>query len=129
MQTLTHALNELKFAHKRIAELEKQADELRLALRRARFLNTRTGGQTEPPPGSMPVRLVFDDWRIFNKNKIESVYCTEKGVELSMGDFHSGTIFKGTITLNEDYDEDLAMAMEQGYQPCFYLIPAKKNSH
>lgn len=64
----------------------------------------------------MRIYLVFDDWR---DSKHQSIYRTEKGVDLSMGDFHSGTMFAGEIQLDEDAEQDLAVALEEGYIPVF----------
>jgi len=65
----------------------------------------------------MKIDLVFDDWRKVGK----SVYCTEAGVELSMGSFHSGTMFSGTIDLEETDAHELREALEKGYQPVFWV--------
>ena len=70
----------------------------------------------------MKIRLVFDDW----KKDYKSVYSTEKGVDLSMGPFHSGTIFEGEIDLHSSEEEELAKAMEAGFVPHFYIIPVEK---
>lgn len=66
----------------------------------------------------MKIRLVFDDWRMHGT----SVYNSETGIELSMGDFHSGTTFDGTIELDDSDEEELNRAIKAGYQPAFYLI-------
>ena len=65
----------------------------------------------------MKVKLVFDDWRRGSK----SVYSTEEGVELSIGDFHSGTTFNAEIELNVEQEEDLKEALESGATPVFYV--------
>ena len=70
----------------------------------------------------MRVGLVFDDWR--DKNH-RSIYSTEQGVELAMGDFHSGTMFLADIQLDEDSARALESALSAGYVPVFY---AAKNS-
>jgi hypothetical protein len=63
----------------------------------------------------LKIRLVFYDWN----NK--SVYNTEKGVELSAGDFHSGSTFEATIECPYD-EEDLKQALKEGYNPVFYIV-------
>jgi len=70
----------------------------------------------------MKIRLVFDDW----KKDYKSVYNTEKGVDLSMGPFHSGTTFEAEIDLHESEEKELKKAMEEGFVPHFYVIPNKK---
>lgn len=69
----------------------------------------------------MKIRLVFDDWR---KRGI-SVYNTEPGFELSIGNFHCGTIFNAEIEIPGD-EAELARAIAAGYEPCFYAIKAKE---
>ena len=63
----------------------------------------------------MKIKLVFDDW----KEKGKSIYNTEKGIELSMGQFHSGTTFNGDITLDEEDEKELRRAIFNGYRPSF----------
>ncbi len=63
------------------------------------------------------VALVFDDWR----EQGRSIYLSEKGIELSMGDFHYGTTFDGTIHLDEENAQQLEKALREGYQPVFWL--------
>jgi hypothetical protein len=70
--------------------------------------------------GGMPVRLVFGDW--LGKDH-RSVYSTEEGVRLSMGQFHSGTTFEGTVRLDPDDRTELEEALASGYTPVFHLIP------
>ena len=67
----------------------------------------------------MKIKLVFDDWR---DRSHKSVYGTEKGVNLSMGDFHSGTTFNATIEV--DTPEELEESLRQGFIPVFYIIKA-----
>jgi hypothetical protein len=67
----------------------------------------------------MKIKLVFHDW--LNKN-LHSVYSTEKGGELSYGDFHSGTMFDGEITLDKGNTFDLEDALKKGYYPAFYIV-------
>ena len=65
----------------------------------------------------MRIKLVFLDWQKDGK----SVYATEKGIELSMGQFHSGTTFLGDISVDPMEAKELADAIKQGYQPCFWV--------
>ena len=46
----------------------------------------------------MKVRLVFQDWQ----RNGQSIYATEEGVRLAMGDFHSGSTFDATIEVDEE---------------------------
>ena len=66
---------------------------------------------------TIKISLVFDDWTKEGK----PIYNTEEGVDLSLGIFHSGSTFEGTISLNEDDAEELIEAMEKGYQPQFWI--------
>lgn len=70
----------------------------------------------------MKIRLVFDDWRLDG----ESIYSTLEGIELSMGPFHSGTIFDVEID-TYGVDDELAEALAAGYRPVFYAVPEKKD--
>lgn len=54
----------------------------------------------------MKINLIFDDWREDGK----SIYNTEKGVALSLHDFHSGSTFKGEIELTEEQECELIVA-------------------
>lgn len=63
----------------------------------------------------MKIKLVFSDWQLRGK----SVYNTEKGIQLSLGQFHSGTTFNGEIILDEDDEEELKQALKDGYEPVF----------
>ena len=69
----------------------------------------------------LAIRLVFADW--LGKNH-RSVYSTEAGVGLSMGQFHSGTTFEGTVRLDPDDRAELEVAFASGYTPVFHLIPS-----
>ena len=73
----------------------------------------------------MRIKLVFNDWQKNGK----SIYNTEAGVHLSMGDFHSGSVFDGEIVVSADQKLELEKAMEAGYQPVFwvsYTLPKEK---
>jgi hypothetical protein len=71
----------------------------------------------------MKIKLVFDDWR--NK-KSESVYSTN--YQLSLGNFHSGTVFEGEIHLDWGSEEELKEAIRKGFVPVFYLIGTDKKT-
>lgn len=51
----------------------------------------------------------------------KSLEGTEKGVELEMGDFHSGTVFNGELYLDTDNEMDLKQALRDGYHPVFEI--------
>lgn len=68
----------------------------------------------------MRISLVFEDWRGADH---KSIYSTEKGVELSLGSFHSGTTFDADILLPPDEARNLADALAGGYRPVFYVVP------
>lgn len=65
----------------------------------------------------MKVELVFQDWQ----RDGQSIYGTELGVELSLGDFHGGTVFDAEINLDADQKDDLRYAIENGAVPIFRL--------
>jgi hypothetical protein len=67
----------------------------------------------------MRVKLVFDDWRDAATGR--SVYTSMEGVALSMGDFHSGTVFDAEIELDSEQEQDLRASLAQGYRPVFWL--------
>lgn len=75
----------------------------------------------KPLTRRVKVKLAFLDWR----EKGKSVYATDRGVELSMGDFHSGSTFPGTIELDQEQAEELTEAMRSGLQPCFWMAVEK----
>lgn len=53
----------------------------------------------------------------------QSIYNTPKGVELSLGKFHAGTVFKGKISLGLEDHLEFETALKRGYQPVFWVIP------
>jgi hypothetical protein len=67
------------------------------------------------------VDLVFADWQ----RDGYSVYNTERGIELSNGDFHSGTTFECAIHMGREEFEELCKAISEGYEPLFrvYIPP------
>ena len=64
----------------------------------------------------MKVKLIFYDWQ--DKNG-KSIYNTLKGVQISMGDFHSGTTFDGEIYLDAEQEVELKEHLQDGYHPIF----------
>lgn len=73
----------------------------------------------EEPPRKTPVEVdfVFDDW----KHENQSIYQTPLGLELSIGDFHGGTMFRGTIELDEEDLDTLEYAEAQDADAIFLL--------
>ena len=65
----------------------------------------------------MKIKLVFLDWR----KKGQSIYSTPEGIELSKGDFHSGSTFHGEIILEREEGEEFRKAILKGFQPCFWV--------
>mgnify|MGYP001580239085 CR=1 FL=1 len=65
----------------------------------------------------MKVRLVFEDWQ----RKGRSIYATEEGLRLSMGDFHSGSTFDATIEVDEEQAAELHRALSTGACPVFWV--------
>lgn len=62
----------------------------------------------------MKVRLVFCDWV---KNG-QSIYETEEGIELSLGDFHHGTTFNADIDVYGS-DAELTKYLKKGIYSSF----------
>lgn len=73
----------------------------------------------------MKIKLVFDDWRDGPTGK--SLYSTPAGIQLSMGDFHSGTTFDGEIDLDIEQEKDIKESMELGAVPVFRLYLPKED--
>ena len=65
------------------------------------------------------VKLIVEDWKQEGSN--ESIYNTELGVRLSLGDLHSGSTFTGEIELPVDALEDLKDAARLRAYPVFRL--------
>lgn len=65
----------------------------------------------------LKVEFVLHDWL----GQKGSIYQTEKGVELSMGSFHSGSTFQGTITIPADEVESMVRAIREGNRPVFWM--------
>ena len=75
----------------------------------------------------MKIRLVFEDWQQWDaeKKRTASVYGTQRGLELSRGDLHSGSIFDGTIEVDADDAELLIAALQENIRPVFSAIYPK----
>lgn len=73
----------------------------------------------------MKISLIFYDW--IEKETGESVYCTERGVELSLGDLHSGTMFSAEIEL-ENYQGEFEKGVKSGLVPLFILERKEKQN-
>lgn len=69
------------------------------------------------------IELVFMDWL---DESGESIYCTEAGIELTLGNFHIGTIFDGGIELDEDSATELQIALEAGFRPVFVILQTEE---
>lgn len=67
----------------------------------------------------MKIDLVFYDW--VEKGTGASVFGTKRGMKLSLGDFHTGTVFHAEIEL-EDYQGEFEAAAEKGVVPLFYVL-------
>lgn len=70
----------------------------------------------------MKAKLVFNDWQ----RNGQSIYNTEEGIDLSMGDLHSGTIFHCDVTFDVDAEhiaKELAQATKSAAVAVFLLIP------
>jgi len=64
------------------------------------------------------IELVFDDWlKLGGKSASPEEY-----VELAHGDFHSGTVFDGTIELDEEQLEDFGNAIAKDFRPVFWIM-------
>jgi hypothetical protein len=66
----------------------------------------------------MKIKIAFDDWK---KNGV-SIYSTEKGLDLSTGVFHSGTVFDAEINLDPSSEEELRQALKEKCYPTFLVF-------
>ena len=62
------------------------------------------------------VKLVFSGWTKSGKRVADN-----NTTKLSMGDFHSGTVFNGHILLDENGKADFDKAIKLGYEPQFIV--------
>ena len=68
----------------------------------------------------MKCRLAFEDWQ---KNG-ESIYQTPLGIELSLGDLHSGTLFDAEIIIDLDIEREIMGAFAKyNAIPVFRILP------
>lgn len=74
----------------------------------------------------MKIKLVFHDWTKGTSD--ESIYNTEEGIELSLGDFRHGTIFDATIDVPGD-EKWLTRKLREGYKPVFYAVEQNVRQH
>ena len=76
---------------------------------------------------TIPATLVFDDWR--QDGHPDSIYNTELGVELAMGDLHAGTCFEASITVQDHVAEEIQRAWDRhGAYPVFRVMPQPRGS-
>jgi hypothetical protein len=68
----------------------------------------------------MKVKLIFDDWR--KDGLYNSIYDTEEGIELCMGDCHHGTIFQAELNIDSDLEQEIRNAAKQGANPVFSVF-------
>lgn len=61
------------------------------------------------------MRLVFNQWTKQGQ-KVDNT-------ELTMGDFHCGTIFNCDLDLSEEQKQELQDALDKGYEPSWVMIP------
>lgn len=109
------------------ADMLAEIEMLRDALEAAEAARAKAMGETKEGmadiclrhPVLHEIRLVFADWKDVAG---DSVYQTEAGVQLSMGSFHSGSVFPAEIRLSPDDAVDLRKALARGYKPVFYAI-------
>jgi len=55
----------------------------------------------------MKVKVVFNDWQEVTPEGFKSIYNTQKGVELSLGSLHSGSMWTGEINFDADTEQEL----------------------
>lgn len=65
----------------------------------------------------MKINLVFRDWL----KKGKSIRYNEEFLELSKKEFHGGSTFEGNIHLDPWQEKELREAIENGYQPVFWV--------
>lgn len=75
----------------------------------------------------MKCRLVMEDWR--RTGEPGSIYSTPLGVQLSLGDLHSGTTLDAVIELPADITAQMKAAWrEHGAYAVFRVMPNDMNS-
>ncbi len=66
----------------------------------------------------MKIKLAFETWQ----DKVGfDIYNTERGIELSSGDFHSGTVFEAEIKIDSATESELREALASGARPVFVV--------
>ena len=65
------------------------------------------------------VDLVFDEWR--DAETHESLRGTERGTKLTMSDFHTGTMFRARLVLDDLQKAELQRGLDANAYPVFYL--------
>lgn len=71
-------------------------------------------------------KLIMEDWR--QEGKSESIYDTELGIDLSMGELHSGTTFNARVEISADVAQEIENSYkEHGCYPVLRLIPNMNN--
>ena len=74
----------------------------------------------------MKVRLVMYDWR--QKGVVGSIYGTELGIELSLGDLHNGTTFPAKIDMEPDIIAEIRAAWRDHLAyPIMAIIPTAQD--
>ncbi len=72
----------------------------------------------------LKIRLVFDRWAKWSPGGPErDLSQTQEGVELSAGDFHSGTTFPAEVELDSENALELQKDLNMGYRPYFVMVP------
>lgn len=75
----------------------------------------------------MKCKIIFDDWRQIGK--VGSIYSEATGIELSLGDLHSGTTFDAEIYLpvDKNIEKEIEEALKNhGAYPVFSIIVEKQ---
>lgn len=76
---------------------------------------------------SYKVDLVFDHWKKGGKDFRESD--PELYHRLTIGDFHGGTVFPGTISLDAEQAEQISEGLKAGCEPIFWLSPERNSQY
>ncbi len=71
----------------------------------------------QPASRTLKVSLIVDYWR----GKSGGMLTPEAELALEVVDLHGGSTFPATITLDADTAEELAMALQAGYRPVFWM--------
>lgn len=112
-RTLTRSVNT---ASRALHNYGKDSAKVAKALRRA--LRSQAKRIKEIESHGLECSVVFLEW-----DKLCHEVSGEESVELSAGDFHSGSTFPAIIRLDREQGIELLAAMERGYQPVVWLSP------